>query len=79
VTVDPKTKVETWAWDTKVLHTKLNDKAAGAEYWYGSYSMPCTYEVDFDQQGNKIEDRWIGSGCFTKGGLLYHETLFGTE
>jgi uncharacterized lipoprotein NlpE involved in copper resistance len=70
VTVDPKTKVETWAWDTRVHRIKLDDSS---EYRYGGYYADCTYEVDFDPQGNKIDSRFIGSGCFTKGGSLYQE------
>lgn len=77
--IDPETGVETWAWDTDVRHERRADKAAGAPYWYEGYYMDCTYEVDFDPEGNKIDARWIGGGCFNSRGQLYEPTFFYNE
>lgn len=79
ITMDTESNVTTWAWDTDVLRERHADKAAGAPYWYEGYYMDCTYEVDFDPEGNKIDARWIGAGCFNSRGELYRPSFFYDE
>lgn len=76
IAVDPKTGVETWAWDTDVQREKRMDKTQGDPYWYEGYYVVCTYEVRFDKDGNKLDSRWVGSGCFNSRGELYNEGGF---
>jgi hypothetical protein len=73
--VDKKTGIETWAWDTSVTHNRRVDAVKEWRAWhsYPGKSMPCTYEVDFDPQGRRLDSRFIGAGCFDSSGRLYDE------
>ena len=71
IIIDPETGVQTWGWACRVRHERYTGKQYGAKYWYEGYYLDCTYEVSFDQQGNKIGDQWIGTGCFDSKGNLY--------
>lgn len=76
MTINAETGVETWAWDCRVRHER---RADGDPYWYEGYYMDCTYEVDFDSEGNRMGARWIGGGCFNSRGDLYEPTFFYNE
>jgi hypothetical protein len=73
--IDPGTGVETWVWNMEVTRKRLIENPepetiVGKTVWE-LYKAECRYTVAFDAQGNRMDSRFTGAGCFDKDGKLY--------